>query len=231
VISVEEKIEALARISELITSDMYFEDILRLIVTITAQVMQSNICSLMLLDEKRKLLEVKATQSVSEAYNRKPPLRLGEGIAGLVALEQRPIIVYDVKKDPHYVNKEIAEKEGLASLVSLPLVVRGKVIGVLNLYTSEPREFTAEEIKLLTTIANQAAIVIENHRLLMESELIREELESRKKIERAKGILMQEYGLTEEEAYRRIQRYSMNKQKSMKEVAEAVILAWEMKKK
>ena len=227
----EEKIEALARISELITSDMYFEDILRLIVTITAQVMQSNICSLMLLDEKRKLLEVKATQSVSEAYNRKPPLRLGEGIAGLVALEQRPIIVYDVKKDPHYVNKEIAEKEGLASLVSLPLVVRGKVIGVLNLYTSEPREFTAEEIKLLTTIANQAAIVIENHRLLMESELIREELESRKKIERAKGILMQEYGLTEEEAYRRIQRYSMNKQKSMKEVAEAVILAWEMKKK
>ena len=227
----EEKIEALARISELITSDMYFEDILRLIVTITAQVMQSNICSLMLLDEKRKLLEVKATQSVSEAYNRKPPLRLGEGIAGLVALEQRPIIVYDVKKDPHYVNKEIAEKEGLASLVSLPLVVRGKVIGVLNLYTSEPREFTAEEIKLLTTIANQAAIVIENHRLLMESELIREELESRKKIERAKGILMQEYGLTEEEAYRRIQRYSMNKQKSMKEVAEAVSLAWEMKKK
>ncbi|MGQ9623080.1 MAG: GAF domain-containing protein [Candidatus Caldatribacteriaceae bacterium] len=227
----EEKIEVLARISELITSNMYFEDILRLIVTITAQVMQSNICSLMLLDEKRKLLEVKATQSVSEVYNRKPPLRLGEGIAGLVALEQRPIIVYDVKRDPRYVNKEIAEKEGLASLVSLPLVVRGKVIGVLNLYTSEPREFAAEEIKLLTAIANQAAIVIENHRLLMESELVREELESRKKIERAKGILMQEYGLTEEEAYRRIQRYSMNKQKSMKEVAEAVILAWEMKKK
>lgn len=226
-----EKIEALARISELITSDLYFEDILRLIVTITAQVMGSNICSLMLLDEKKKLLEVKATQSVSEAYNRKPPLRLGEGIAGLAALERRPIIVYDVKKDPRYVNKDIAEKEGLASLVSLPLIVRGKVIGVLNLYTSEPRDFTEDEIQLLTTIANQAAIVIENHRLLMESELVKEELESRKKIERAKGILMQEYGLTEEEAYRRIQRYSMNKQKSMKEVAEAIILAWEMKKK
>jgi len=96
----KEKIEALARISELITSDMYFEDILRLIVTITAQVMGSSICSLMLLDEKKKLLEVKATQSVSEAYNRKPPLRLGEGIAGLAALEGRPIIVHDVKKRP-----------------------------------------------------------------------------------------------------------------------------------
>lgn len=226
-----EKIEALARISELITSDMYFEDVLRLIVTITAQVLRSNICSLMLLDEKRQILEVKATQSVSEAYNRKPPLRLGEGIAGLAALEQRPIIVYDVRKDPRYVNKDIAEREGLASLVSLPLVVRGKVIGVLNLYTSEPRDFAKEEVNLLTAIANQAAIVIENHRLLMESELVREELESRKKVERAKGILMQEYGLSEEEAYRRIQRYSMNKQKSMKEVAEAIILAWEMKKK
>lgn len=229
--AVREKIEALARISELITSDMYFEDVLRLIVTITAQVLRSNICSLMLLDEKRQILEVKATQSVSEAYNRKPPLRLGEGIAGLAALEQRPIIVYDVRKDPRYVNKDIAEREGLASLVSLPLVVRGKVIGVLNLYTSEPRDFAKEEVNLLTAIANQAAIVIENHRLLMESELVREELESRKKVERAKGILMQEYGLSEEEAYRRIQRYSMNKQKSMKEVAEAIILAWEMKKK
>lgn len=227
----KEKIDALTRISELITSDLYFEDILRLVVTITAQVMGSNICSLMLLDEKKKLLEVKATQSVSELYNRKPPLRVGEGIAGLAALEQRPIIVYDVRKDPRYVNKDIAEKEGLASLVSLPLIVRGRVIGVLNLYTSEPRNFTEDEIKLLTAIANQAAIVVENHRLLMESELVKEELESRKKIERAKGILMQEYGLTEEEAYRRMQRYSMNKQKSMKEVAEAIILAWEMKKK
>lgn len=226
-----EKIDALAQISKLITSDLYFEDVLRLIVTITAQVMGSNICSLMLLDEKKKLLEVKATQSVSEAYNRKPPLRLGEGIAGIAALEQRPIIVRDVKRDPRYVNKEIAEKEGLASLVSLPLVVRGKTIGVLNLYTSEPRDFTEDEIQLLTTIANQAAIVIENHRLLMESELVRAELEARKKIERAKGILMREYGLSEEEAYRRMQRYSMNKQKSMKEVAEAIILAWEMKQK
>lgn len=226
-----EKIDALAQISKLITSDLYFEDVLRLIVTITAQVMGSNICSLMLLDEKKKLLEVKATQSVSEAYNRKPPLRLGEGIAGIAALEQRPIIVRDVKRDPRYVNKEIAEKEGLASLVSLPLVVRGKTIGVLNLYTSEPRDFTEDEIQLLTTIANQAAIVIENHRLLMESELVRAELEARKKIERAKGILMREYGLSEEEAYRRMQRYSMNKQKSMREVAEAIILAWEMKQK
>ncbi len=227
----KEELDAISQISELIISDMYFEDVLRLMVNITAQVMKSNICSLMLLDEKKKVLEIKATQSVSEAYNKKPPIKLGEGIAGQVALDGKPIIVRDVRIDRRYRNKDIAEREGLCSLVSLPLVVRGKIVGVLNLYTSEPRDFTDDDIKTLTTIANQAAVVIENYRLLMESEFIREELESRKKIERAKGYLMSEFGINEEEAYKRIQRYSMNKQKSMKEVADAIILAWEMKKK
>lgn len=226
-----EKLEAITRISELITSNMYFEDVLKLIVTITAQVMQSNICSLMLLDEEKKVLEVKATQSISEAYNSKPPLRLGEGIAGRVALEGKPIIVKDVKKDPRYVNKDIAVKEGLSSLISLPLQVKGKIVGVLNLYTSTPRDFSEEEVRVLTAIANQAAVVVENYRLLVESELIREELEKRKKIERAKGILMKEFGIDEDEAYRRIQRYSMDKQKPMKEVAEAIITAWELRQK
>jgi len=228
---VREKLEAITRISELITSNMYFEDVLKLIVTITAQVMQSNICSLMLLDEEKKVLEVKATQSISEAYNSKPPLRLGEGIAGRVALEGKPIIVKDVKKDPRYVNKDIAVKEGLSSLISLPLQVKGKIVGVLNLYTSTPRDFSEEEVRVLTAIANQAAVVVENYRLLVESELIREELEKRKKIERAKGILMKEFGIDEDEAYRRIQRYSMDKQKPMKEVAEAIITAWELRQK
>ncbi|MCD6156591.1 MAG: GAF domain-containing protein [Candidatus Atribacteria bacterium] len=227
----KEKLEAITRISELIASNMYFEDILKLIVTITAQVMQSSICSLMLLDEEKGVLEVKATQSVSEAYNSKPPLRLGEGIAGRVALEGKPIIVKDVKKDPRYVNKDIAIKEGLSSLISLPLQVKGKIVGVLNLYTPTLRDFSKEEIRVLTAIANQVAVVVENYRLLVESELIKEELEKRKKIERAKGVLMKEFGIDEDEAYRRIQRYSMDKQKPMKEVAEAIIMAWELKQK
>ena len=227
----KEELDAISQISELIISDKGFEDVLRLMVNITAQVMKSNICSLMLLDEKKKVLEIKATQSVSEAYNKKPPIKLGEGVAGKVALEKKPMIIPDVRNDPYYRNKEIAEKEGLCSLVSLPLMVKGKIVGVLNLYTSEPRDFHDDDIKTLTTIANQAAVVIENYRLLMESEFVKEELETRKKIERAKGYLMAEYNINEEESYRRIQKYSMNKQKSMKEVAEAVILAWEMKKK
>jgi len=107
--------------------------------------------------------------------------------------------------------------------------VKGKVIGVLNCYTDSPHEFTEEEINLLSTIANQAAVVIENAQLMLKSREIQEELETRKIIDRAKGILMRQ-GLTEEEAFRRIQKKSMDIRKSMKEVAEAIILATELEK-
>ncbi|MDD4895142.1 MAG: histidine kinase, partial [Candidatus Omnitrophica bacterium] len=86
-----EQIHALTEISKAITSDLYLEDILRLVVTVTAEAMGSNICSLMLIDEKSKALVVRATQSISEAYNKKAPLKIGEGIAGKVAKENKAV--------------------------------------------------------------------------------------------------------------------------------------------
>lgn len=222
-------IEALARIGEAITSDLYLEDILRLIVTVTAEVMGSNICSLMLLNKAGEL-EVKATQSVSEEYNKKPNIKLGEGIAGRVAREGRPITVLDVKNDPRYINRDIAKKEHLCSLLSIPLIFKGKVIGVLNCYTPKPHRFTKSEINALKSVANQAAVVIENFRLIVETKVIKEELESRKAVERAKGILMKRENLSEEEAYNRIRKYSMDNRRSMKEVSEAIILSEDIKK-
>jgi response regulator NasT len=79
------------------------------------------------------------------------------------------------------------------------------------------------------SIANQAAIVIENFRLVIESKVIKEELEGRKAIERAKGILMRQENLTEEAAYNLIRKYSMDNRKSMREVSEAIILNEEIK--
>ncbi|MCJ7646856.1 GAF and ANTAR domain-containing protein [bacterium] len=226
----DEQIKALSKISKAIASDLYLEDILRLIVAVTAEVMGSNICSLMLIDEKKNELLIKATQSVSEEYNKKPPLKIGEGIAGKVAKENRPIAVKDVTKEKEYKYKDIARKEGLCSLLCVPLAVKSKVIGVINCYTSKPYKFTETEINILTSIANQAAVAIENTELMVKSRVIQEELEARKRIERAKGILMRDEGLTEEEAYLKLQRYSMDHRKSMREVAEAIILAEEMKK-
>ncbi len=224
------RLEALSRISKAISSEIYLDNILKLIVTVTAEVMGSKICSLMLLDEDRKELIVRATQSVSEAYNRKPNVKLGRGIAGIVAQENRPISVMDVRKDPRYMSTAIAKKENLCSLLSVPLSVRGKVIGVINCYTSSPHRFTKSEMDVLTTVANQAAIAIENTELMVRSKVIQEELETRKLIERAKDILMDEMDISGQEAFRKIQKQSMNSRKPMREIAEAIILAREIKK-
>ncbi|MCQ9208241.1 MAG: GAF and ANTAR domain-containing protein, partial [Omnitrophica bacterium] len=149
---------------------------------------------------------------------------------GKVAREGKAITVDDVRKDACYINREIAKKEKLCSLLSVPLIVKSKTIGVLNSYTSKPHKFSKNEINILRSIANQAAIVIENFRLVVESKVIKEELESRKAVERAKGILMKQDALTEDQAYKRLRKYSMNNRKSMREISEAIILAEEMKK-
>ncbi|MFA5167502.1 MAG: GAF and ANTAR domain-containing protein [Candidatus Omnitrophota bacterium] len=223
-------IDALTKISDAVTSDLYLEEILKLIVTVTAEVMNSKICSLMLLDKSTNELAVKATQSVSEFYNKKPNARLGEGIAGRVAQYGKSITVLDVRKDKRYLNQAIAKKENLCSLLSVPLIFKGDVIGVLNCYTVKPHRFGQSEIRIIKSIANQAAIVIENFRLVVESQVIREALESRKLVERAKGILMKKEGLNEQEAYELMRKYSMNKRKNMREVSEAILLNEEMQK-
>jgi GAF domain-containing protein len=226
----QETLQAISKISEAITSNLYLEDILRLIVSVTAEVMNSKICSLMLLDHPKDELVVRATQSISPLYNKKPNVKVGQGIAGLVVKEKKPIISDDVKRDPRYLNRDIALKENLCSLLSVPLMVKGNVIGVFNLYTAKPHKFREEEVRVLTSVANQAAIAIEHARLLVETEVVKEELATRKAVERAKGILMRQQGLNEEEAFRNIQKTSMDTRRSMREIAEAIILISQLKK-
>jgi two-component system, response regulator PdtaR len=227
--STGEILNALSKVSAAISSDLYLEDVLRLIVTVAAGVMNSKICSLMLLNDKKEL-EIKATQSINPEYIRKPNLKIGEGVAGKVVMENRPITVFDVQSEKEYIHKDLARKEGLASMLSVPLAVRGKVIGVLNTYTSVPHEFSEEEIEILQTVASQAAVTIENTHLIVKTRVIEEELESRKMIERAKGILMRKKGLGEAEAFRFIQKESMNRRTSMRQVAEALILSEQLQK-
>jgi AmiR/NasT family two-component response regulator len=111
------------------------------------------------------------------------------------------------------------------------MMVREKAVGVINSYTSVPHAFTTEEVKLLQAIANQAAIAIEHTKLLEKSFEMQEALAVRKLLERAKGYLMRSKKLTEEEAFRLIQRQSMDLRKSMREIAEAVLLAGELEER
>lgn len=225
------QIEALSKVANLITSGLYLEELLRLIVHVTAEVMNSKISSLMLLDPEKKELTVRATQSISESYNKKANIKLGEGIAGIVAQNNKPIVVLDVKEDSRYLNQDIARKESLCSLASVPLAVKGKVIGVLNSYTSKKHKFTKQELGLLAALASQAAIAIENAELDLRARSAEEALTTRKLVERAKDILSQEANILPSEAYRLIQKQSMDSRKSMREIAEAIILSHDIKGK
>jgi len=225
------QIEALAKVASLINSGMYLEELLRLIVQVTAEIMNSKISSLMLLDPDKKELVVRATQSISEAYNKKPNIRLGEGIAGIVAKENKPLCVLDVKEDKRYLNSDIAKKEKLCSLACVPLAVKGRVIGVLNCYTSKKHVFSKHELGLLAALANQAAIAIENAELDLRAHSAEEALTTRKLVERAKDILSQEANILPSEAYRLIQRQSLDSRNSMREVAEAAIMARDIRGK
>lgn len=225
------QIELLSKVANLITSGLYLEELLRIIVNVTAEIMNSKICSLMLLGHENRELVVRATQSISESYNKKPNLKLGEGIAGIVAQEKKTICVLDVKLDERYLNRDIAKKEGLCSLASVPLAVKNKVIGVLNVYTSKKHQFTKPELNVLTAVASQAAVAIENAELTLKVRSAEEALTIRKLVERAKDILSQEAGLSSAEAFRLIQRQSMDSRKSMRDIAEAIILTHDIKNK
>jgi AmiR/NasT family two-component response regulator len=111
------------------------------------------------------------------------------------------------------------------------MMIKDRVIGVINSYTKSEHRFTKEEIDILQTVANQAAVAIENTRLDQEILAAKEALEARKTIEKAKGILMREMSISEDEAYKKIHKKSMDLRKTMREIAEAIILASEMRKK
>jgi signal transduction histidine kinase/putative methionine-R-sulfoxide reductase with GAF domain len=160
------EVNALLEISKAIASGLYLEDVLRLIVTVTANVMNSKICSLWILDEKDQKLKLKATQSISEEYLKERSLAIGEGVVGHVGLNNHPMAILDVLKEPLYKEKDLAKKEGLVSMLSVPMCVKERVIGVINCYTSYPHSFSKSEEEMLTTVANQAAICIENSGLM-----------------------------------------------------------------
>ncbi len=222
------QVETLSEVSATITSGRLLDEILHLLVSMTAEMMGSTTCSIMLLDPERDELKIAATQSLSEMYRSKPNLKVGQSISGRVLKERRPIAVLNVTKDPDYMYSDLARKEGLCSLLSVPMLVKDKPIGVINSYTAHEHLFSQEERKVLQSVANQAAIAIENTSLMEKSFEMQEALAVRKTVERAKGVLMQSKRISEEEAFRLMQRQSMDTRRSMRDIAEAILLAGEL---
>ncbi|MBL8055408.1 MAG: GAF domain-containing protein [Anaerolineales bacterium] len=168
------ELSTLARVSETVNSPLYLDEMLNLVVEMAAKVMGTPVCTLRLLDEEQDELVVRAAQSSLAGYAPKPPLKRGEGINGLVVQERRPITAADVRTDPRFPFRAAAEREGLVSMLAVPLIVRERVIGVLNCFTTEPHTFTEKEIALFSTLANQTALAIENSQLVTNAAVVRE---------------------------------------------------------
>lgn len=169
-----QELTTLAEVSQAVTSPLYLDEMLGVVVEMATQVMHARICSLMLLDETAGELVPVATQSQHPAYANRPAVRVGQGITGQVVETGQPATTANVQTDPRYLFPELAEELGLVSLLSVPLTVRDKVIGVFDCYTAEPHTFTRKEQVFFQTLANQTALAIENARLAAGSAIVRE---------------------------------------------------------
>ena len=229
--SAARRMEALAGLARTMAEDNYLDRILQAISEMMAETLDSPVCSVMLVDEDRRELVISAARCSSPDYLHKMPLKIEDSLIGRVVREGRAIMIPDVVKEQQYRYPELARKTGLASLLSVPLVTREKVIGTINIYTRDVRQFTDDEMGFVNVVAGQAAIAIENARLMSETLEMKRTLEARKLVERAKGILQQKYALTEEEAYLRLRNESRRLRRPMRDLAEAVILAEDLEKK
>ena len=159
-------------------------------------------------------------------------LRVGQGITGWVAEHVEPVAISEgAFEDPRFRFFNELPEDRYEAFLSVPVLCRGRLVGVINVQHREPHAHTDGEVRLISTLGYLVGAEIEMARLETENSLLSQRLESRKIIERAKGILQRELRLTEEQAYLALQKQSRQRRKSMKELAEAVVLSEEVKRR
>jgi signal transduction protein with GAF and PtsI domain len=225
------RLETLAAVAQTIAAEGYLERILQAISEMVAETLDSAVCSILLVDEEKKELTVSAARCSSPDYMHRMPIRMEGSLIEHVIREAQPVIIPSIHEEKQYRYPELARKSGLSSALAAPLLSQGKVIGSINIYTREARAFGDEEVGFLKVVAGQAAIAIQNARLMSETLDMKRTLEARKLVERAKGILQFKHNLTEEEAYLRLRNESRRLRRSMRDLAEAVILADDLNRK
>lgn len=168
------RLGALSEVSKTIATSPYVEEILQLLVNVTAQQFNYRVCTVRLLDDQRGELVLRATQAPAKAYQRKRAIKLGESIAGRAIDENRPVIVRDVQVEEDYIGHDLAVEQGLRSMICVPMTLQERPIGVLSCYTGEVRDFPVDEIRALETLAKQAAVSIEHSKLQVRNTLMQE---------------------------------------------------------
>jgi signal transduction histidine kinase len=183
--------ESLASVSRTINSTLNLDEALQAITREAGVLMHARTCSLMMLDESREWLDLRASYGAGEAYINKPRLAVGDSLLGVVVRRKKPMQVANVQESSRYQHVEVARCEGLVSLLSVPLIFAGQAIGTLSIYMGRSYSFSNEEISILSALAELSAIAIEKARLYERVVDVEEQLRQNEKLS-ALGLLAAE---------------------------------------
>src|SRR6202044_2968370 len=228
-ISVEElHVDLLHEIGNRLATADGFHDVLTRVVEFATVLVKCDSCLLYVLEGEDLVL--RASKNPHPEVVDRLKLRVGQGITGWVAEHQEPVAVNEkATLDPRFQFFHELPEDTYEAFLSVPLMCRGRVMGVINLQHRLPHTYTKRQVQTIATIGFLVGAEIEMARLEEANSTLWEQLQTRKVVERAKGILQRDLGLSEEQAYLTLQRQSRQKRKAMREIAEAIVLSEEVK--
>jgi signal transduction protein with GAF and PtsI domain len=233
------QVTLLHRISSIVSSEISLDEMLGEIVGLTVQVTDCDACLVYLLERENGEIVLRASQVPHASDLGHIRMKMGEGVTGWVA-EHKSVVALssNAMSDRRFKRFQTLVEDTYEAFLSVPLVSSGDVIGVINVHHRKAHSHSSVEVGLLTFIGEQMGGAIaknvlseENARLLEETQEMKRQLETRKLVERAKGILQSRYKLSEEEAYLRLRNESRRLRRPMKDLAEAIILAEDLSRK
>ena len=230
VISKDPYVDFLHEIGSRMASADPLHEVLAQVVDFAAGLVDCDSCFAYVLEDDELVLRASKNPHEDEVVDRLK-LRVGQGITGWVAEHREPVAISEsAAKDSRFQFFNELPEDSYEAFLSVPLLCRGRLVGVINLQHRQPHVYSQRQIRLISTIGFLVGAEIEMARLESENVELAERLETRKLVERAKGILQRDLGLDEEQAYLALQRQSRQKRISMKEVAEAIVLSDEVKR-
>jgi signal transduction protein with GAF and PtsI domain len=228
-ISVEDShVDVLHEISERLGTADGFQEVLSRVVEFASALVKCDSCLIYILEEDELVL--RASKNPHPDVVNRLKLRVGQGITGWVAEHREPVAIpEEAAHDPRFQFFHELPEDHYEAFLSVPLMCRGRVVGVINLQHRQHRVYRRREIRMISTVGFLVGAELELARLEEANSTLAEQLQTRKIVERAKGILQRDLGLNEEQAYLALQRQSRQKRKPMKEIAEAIVLSDEVR--
>lgn len=224
--------DVMARISRVVSSQLTVDEMLGEVLGLTVQVTCCDACLVYLIDPATGEMVLRASQLPHAEELNSFRIKAHEGVAGWVADHNLPVSIGSkASSDPRFKAFSLLIEDTYEALLSVPLVSGGEVIGVVNIHHREPHQHSSEEIGLAAFVGEQMGIAIARGRLVEENLRLQDEIQTRKVVERAKGILQRNHNMTEEEAYLRLRGEARRMRKPMKELAQAIILSEEVNRK